>query len=123
MHVHMERAYDNHVSIKRNRKRQEGYKNNQKLIFCVARIEFISKTKTTEGLYVIIVRSLGIKKTKEEDRYKTVIPDSVQLLLTELDELVSKNLFDSLPPMRKIQHQIDLVPDASLPNLSHCRMS
>lgn len=74
-------------------------------------------------MYVMMVRSLGIEKTEENEKQKIVISESVQPLLTEFSELESDDLLDSLSLMRNIHHHIDLVPNVSLSNLPHYCMS
>ncbi|KAM2080576.1 hypothetical protein ACFX1T_034336 [Malus domestica] len=74
--------------------------------------------KEADFFFPIVMKGL-LTENKEEEQ----ISSEVQQLLEEFHELISDELPNELPPMRNIQHQIDLVPGASLPNLPHYRMS
>ncbi|KAK9125641.1 hypothetical protein Scep_014487 [Stephania cephalantha] len=50
-------------------------------------------------------------------------PSFVADLLTKFHDVAHPELPNSLPPLRDIQHNIDLIPGSSLPNLLYYRMS
>ena len=51
------------------------------------------------------------------------IPTKVQEVLADFPDLSPNELPNELPPMQNIQHHIDLILGACLPNLPHYRMS
>ena len=53
----------------------------------------------------------------------TEVSEKVEPLSKESKRVVHNELPKKLPPMKGIQHHIDLIPKASLPNLPHYRMN
>ena len=51
------------------------------------------------------------------------VPLEVKNLLDNFVDMVPDELPSELPPLRDIQHAIDLVPGFQLPNLPHYRMN
>ena len=50
------------------------------------------------------------------NRESKSLPPQVKNLLSEFEDIFSKEGPNGLPPFRGIEHQIDLIPGASLPN-------
>ena len=50
-------------------------------------------------------------------------PPEALSILAEFSLVFPEELPDHLPPLRDIQHAIDLVPGATLPNLPHYRLN
>jgi len=51
------------------------------------------------------------------------VPLEIQLLLNDFKEIVGDDLLASLPPLRSISLQIDLISGSSLPNKDPYRMT
>ena len=51
------------------------------------------------------------------------MPPEAQPILEKFSQVFPEELPDQLPPLRDIQHAIDLVLGATLPNLSHYRLN
>ncbi|GJZ04729.1 hypothetical protein Tco_0538004 [Tanacetum coccineum] len=65
----------------------------------------------------------GIVVKGVEDVMENAIPAVIKPLLPEFGKIVADDTSNALPPLGNIQHQIDLIPRASLPNLPHYRIS
>ena len=52
---------------------------------------------------------------RSEEKHEDV-PVEVLDILEEFKNIVSANVLEGLPPIRRISHQMDLIPGASLPN-------
>lgn len=54
---------------------------------------------------------------------KEEIPNSAKEVLVDFSDLVPEKFGNEIPPVRQIEHAIDLVPGSSSPNLSSYHMS
>ena len=78
--------------------------------------EFGKECKELKQVYAVVVKNGELKKVVE-------IPKEIQPLIKEFEELFLEELLAGLPPIRDIQHCIDLAPRASLPDLPHYIMN
>ena len=73
--------------------------------------EFLKVMKKEKGVCCIV-----IVKLREETKEKIQVPEEVQQLLERYHEIVDSGLPSSLPPMRELIHQMDLIPRENQPN-------
>ena len=67
-------------------------------------------------VFALVARELHGEAHEEQ-------PEEVKSVLQEFKDVFPEELLDHLPPMRDIQHAIDFVLEATLPNLPHYRMN
>jgi len=65
-----------------------------------------------QPLFLLHCKETFIAKIHELDS----LPNGVKNLSKEFNDLFPKEMPHGLPPLRRIEHQIDLIPKASLPN-------
>ena len=77
--------------------------------------EFLKGMKCEHMCFVVIPKD-GKEEVEE-------VPREVEDMLGDFFNIVSDNVPDGFPPMRKIVHQMDLVPGANFPNKAVHKMT
>ena len=72
----------------------------------------------TEGNPVWILTTKEIYESVQKEQ-----PPEVIEILEEFKDVFPEELPDQLPPLRNIQHAIDLIPGSTITNLPHYRMN
>ena len=79
----------------------------------------MDECKETQLIHLMVVKG----EVESRDLVVAQTPVEVQTLFKEFDDAIPKDLLTKLPPIRNIQHYIDLIPSVSLPKLPRYRMS
>ncbi|GKF38748.1 transposon ty3-G gag-pol polyprotein, partial [Tanacetum coccineum] len=80
----------------------------------------MGELKDSKEVHLLIVKEF-LSVGRDEPTSK--IPNVILRLLSSFQDIMPEELPNKLPPMRDVQHAIDLVPVASLPNLPHYRIN
>jgi hypothetical protein len=60
---------------------------------------------------------------REVKQTDSLVPKELAAILEKFQDIMPNEMPHQLPPMRDVQHAIDLIPGSSLPNLPYYRMS
>ncbi|XP_022549222.1 uncharacterized protein LOC111201466 [Brassica napus] len=85
-------------------------------LLIISRAQFELELRASRPIFALVATSPATIQQQPA-------PPAFLPLLKEFDDLFPTDLPAGLPPLRDIQHQIDLVPNAVLPNRAHYRMS
>ena len=85
-------------------------------LLIISKAQFEQELRATSPFYALVVRAPSTLQ-------QLSCPPAFGPLLDEFLDLVPDELPTGLPPLRDIQHHIDLQPNAALPNRAHYRMS
>jgi hypothetical protein len=82
--------------------------------------EILNEVKKKEDTQFVVVRKprIVLTSTRVDD-----LPEEIQELLEEFVDIVVDELPRSLPSIKSISHQIDLIPGSSLPNKAAYRLT
>lgn len=75
----------------------------------------IAKVKSVRKV-LFSIQPIVLLLSKEITNQFDVLPSSFTNLLKEYQDVFLDKILSGLPPLRGIEHQIDLIPGASLPN-------
>ena len=75
--------------------------------------EFLQEVKKDEHIHFAVIRrpKVILTSTNLDD-----LPEEIKTSLNDFVDIVVDELPNSLPPIRRISHHIDLIPGASFPN-------
>ena len=79
----------------------------------------MDECKETQTIYLMVVKG----EVESRDLVVAQTSMEMQTLLKGFDDVILEDLLPELPPMRNIQHHIDLIPSAYPPKVPHYRMS
>jgi hypothetical protein len=85
--------------------------------FNIISLREFDKEICEESVVFVVVAKQIVEDFLEEP------PEEVKEVLREFLDVFPFELPDALPPMRDVQHAIDFVTGATLPNLPHYRMN
>ncbi|GLT29252.1 hypothetical protein SLA2020_041290 [Shorea laevis] len=104
-------------------------KDGVKIVLEPSKLEVVPKPFKGEGIHLAVQEFIACLNAAhgsnvfDEFERDIAIPPSVQPLFDEYRDIVPEEIPASLPPIRDIQHCIDFVPEATIPNKPTYRMS
>lgn len=94
-------------------------KDERKVLQLLTKKRFLHESKECGAIYAVVAR----KTAQDTNMAARTIPKELKELLEDFSDIAPDDLPNILPPMRKVQHAIDFVPGAQLPNLPFYRMN